>query len=354
MKRVQPSLAALLLSGATLAHAVPSYTVTPIAPAGSYAQDINNAGAVVGYSGAQSGFIYQHGGYSTHSVPGAESTAFGAINNSGTVLGDTRVPPGVNNALRYANGSFTLYPPPAGYHAIRLSAINDAGVMAGNYNGAASHAFIDNGSGAQLLAPQAGGSIAYEINNSGKVAGAVDTGSGSGYKAAEFANGGYSLIGNFAGSSGAFAINDSGWVGGYYTISSLLGGAFLRDAQGTMTLYSLPNRELFLNDVNNSGLAVGTGWASGSPDSWAYLFDGAAAVDLNTRLVNGNDWTIVAASAINEHGQIAGTGCHQSTGLCQAVLLEVSPVPEPASWAMLLAGLAVAGYGARRRANTGA
>ena len=349
MKIVHQSLAALLLSGASLAHAVPSYTVTAIGPAGSYAQDINNAGTIVGYSGALSGFIYDNGNYSTHSVPGAYSTSFGRINNSGVVLGSTETPSG-SAALRYANGSYTLYTPPAGYSAVQLSGINNAGVMIGGYSNSNSYAFVDSGSGPQLLAPQAISSIAYGINSSGTISGAVNT-DGT-HRAVVYDNNGFSLVGNFSQASGAFTINDRGWVGGFYSMSSFQGGAFLRDGQGNMTLYSLPNRLLFLNDVNNGGLAVGTGWASGSPDSWAYLFTDNGAVDLNTRLLNGDDWTIVAASAINEGGSIAGTGCHQSTGLCQAVLLEVSPVPEPGTWAMLLAGLATVGagsYRARRR-----
>jgi hypothetical protein len=352
VKIVQLGLAAMLLSGATLVHAVPSYTITAIGPSGSYAQDINNAGTVVGYSGAQSGFIYDHGSYTTHSVPGAESTSFGSISNNGVVLGGASLPAGSGYALRYANGNFTVYAPPAGYNIVQLRAINNAGVMVGRYGGATSSAFSDNGSGPQFLTPPGINSYAHDINNSGTIVGDVLTSGTSHAVVYDNSSSGYSLVGSFANSSSASAINDSGWIGGSYSISALLSGAFLRDGQGNMTLYSLPNREMFLNDINNSGMAVGTGWASSSPDSWAYLFTDNGAVDLNTRVLNGSDWTIVAASGINDSGSISGTGCHQSTGVCQAVLLEVSPVPEPGAWAMLLAGLATVGagsYRARRR-----
>ena len=352
MKIVHQSLAACLLSGASLAHAVPNYTVTAIGPAGSYAQDINNAGVIVGYSGTQSGFIYSNGNFSTHSVPGAESTSFNTISNNGVVLGDTSLPSGSGNALRYANGSFTVYTPPAGYNIVQLTAVNNAGVMVGRYGGGGSSAFSDNGSGPQFLTPPGVNSYAQDINNSGTIVGNVITSGTSHAVVYDNSSSGYSMVGNFANGSSASAINNSGWIGGSYGISSLLRGAFLRDGQGNMTLYSLPNRELFLNDVNASGLAVGTGWQSSDPASWAYLYTDGGAVDLNTRLLNAGDWTIVAASGINDSGNISGTGCHQSTGVCQAVLLEVSPVPEPGTWAMLLAGLATVGagsYRARRR-----
>jgi hypothetical protein len=54
---------------------------------------------------------------------------------------------------------------------------------------------------------------------------------------------------------------------------------------------------------------------------------------------------------INDSGQIAGRACN-GAGQCFAALLV--PVPEPATWGMMLAGLAVVGAarlgGLRRRA----
>lgn len=351
MKIVHQGLAAFLLSGAGLAHAVPHYSVTAIAPAGSGSYGINNAGIVVGYSGSQSGFIYDHGSYSTHTGLGNKSARFYDINESGVAVGVTYAAPEARG-LRYdsATGVTTEYAPPGGYSSAQLLSINNAGTVAGFYGGADTRAFIDSGSGPQQPAPLVA-SVALDINNSGTAVGYIRTDGVS--HAVVYENNGYSLVGNFAGGSGAYAINDSGWIGGYYEAGSD-NGAFLRNAQGNMFLFSQPSRDIYLQDINSAGVAVGRNWISSSPDSFGYLFLDGAAVDLNTRLLNRGDWTIVDAAAINNSGSIAATGCHQTTGLCQAVLLEVSPVPEPATWAMLLAGLAVTGYGARRRANTGA
>jgi len=351
LKIVHQGLAALLLSGASLAHAVPHYTVTAIAPSGSSGYSINNAGTAVGYSGTLSGFIYDNGSYSTYNVPGNYSSAFYHITNSGVITGTTATESD-SRGLRYnrVTGAATEYAAPAGYSSAQLLGANNAGAVIGNYHGWSSRGFIDSGSGVQLLAPQTTSSTASSINSSGTIVGSVTVNDIR--SAAILDTGGYTLVGNFTGGSGASAINDSGWIGGYYNISTYNTGAFLQDAQGNMSLFTVPSREIFLQDINNLGVAVGRTWLPASPDSFGYLFMDGEAVDLNTRLVGAADWNIVDATGINDSGQIIGTGCHFSSGLCQAVLLEVSPVPEPGTWAMLLAGLATVGagrYRARRR-----
>jgi hypothetical protein len=353
VKIVHQGLAALLLSGASLAHAVPHYSVTAIAPSGSGGYGINNAGIAVGYSGALSGFIYDNGSYSTYNVPGNNSSRFYHITDSGLIVGYTSTGPS-SNGLRYdsATGVATEYAAPAGYSSAQLLGANNAGAVVGSYYGSVSRGFVDSGSGVQLLAPLASGSTAFDINSSGTIVGSVMV---NGVRSAAIVDtSGYTLVGSFAGNSGAYAINDSGWIGGFYNISTYNTGAFLQDAQGNMSLFTLPSREIYLQDINNLGAAVGRTWLPSSPDSFGYLFMDGQAVDLNTRLVGAADWNIVDATGINDSGQIVGTGCHFSTGLCQAVLLEVSPVPEPGTWAMLLAGLATLGAGRYRARRRGA
>jgi hypothetical protein len=56
-------------------------------------------------------------------------------------------------------------------------------------------------------------------------------------------------------------------------------------------------------------------------------------------------WSNIRVAAINDLGQIAGTGNHN--GIRRPFLL--SPVPEPETYVMMLTGLCVLGFIHRRR-----
>ncbi|NML15868.1 PEPxxWA-CTERM sorting domain-containing protein [Azohydromonas sp. G-1-1-14] len=74
-------------------------------------------------------------------------------------------------------------------------------------------------------------------------------------------------------------------------------------------------------------------------------------VSLNDLVLVSPDeqWHLSRATDINERGQIVGSGWHG--GSFSAYLL--TPVPEPRSWALLLAGLGLVGAVARRRPARG-
>ena len=76
-------------------------------------------------------------------------------------------------------------------------------------------------------------------------------------------------------------------------------------------------------DINNQGQAVGVCYNvnPGPLNSSGSLYEGQM-YDLNTLLVPNSGWTITGAEAINDWGQIAGTGIRN--GQTQALLL--SPV----------------------------
>jgi probable HAF family extracellular repeat protein len=83
------------------------------------------------------------------------------------------------------------------------------------------------------------------------------------------------------------------------------------------------------------------------------LWDGTTMTDLNSFLdANTRDqgWSLYSASDINDVGQIVGTAVNSITGEYQAFLLTpTAPVPEPETYAMMLAGLGLLGLTARRR-----
>ena len=100
------------------------------------------------------------------------------------------------------------------------------------------------------------------------------------------------------------------------------------------------------NAINDAGVIVGTaGTAFSSGFAWS-LADGL--VDLNDRLdpVSGGGWSILQATGISESGLIVGRAYSSTLGY-RAVLL--SPVPEPATVLLWMAGLAGLALWVRQR-----
>ena len=97
--------------------------------------------------------------------------------------------------------------------------------------------------------------------------------------------------------------------------------------------------------INNIGEIVGTAYISSKYDSDAFLYSGGFMIDLNT-LIPSSTWTLQAAEAINDCGQIVCNGYRN--GQTHALLL--TPVPEPSTLALLGAGaIGLIGYKRQRR-----
>lgn len=77
-----------------------------------------------------------------------------------------------------------------------------------------------------------------------------------------------------------------------------------------------------------------------------WLYSGGTLRNLDAPIDPAAGLSIYDAAGINDLGQIVGTAC-DAFGECGAVLL--NPVPEPETYGMMLAGLGVVGYAARRR-----
>jgi probable HAF family extracellular repeat protein len=336
LRIVVVGLAQLGLATATLAADIVDLGV-------GYAYDVSNGGQVVGSDnlGFGNGFIWS----STNGRQSIGGTAPSAINAAGAVTGGGSSQG--ENAFLYQNGNTNNFGGSWGVYSSKGMGINDQGTVAGwNYtdqNRDAIHAFTWNNGvrtdlGSLFPTARAGGSaIASDINNLGQVVGYSaeyhDSFTGfqtSGVQAFLYTNGAMRGIG----AGFANAINDNGQVVGTFGLFNSTNGTY----QG-----------LGFNglDINNWGQAVGS--ASGRAYAWTKEL---GTVDLNSFLAQGSGWTLYSAEGINLNGDVVGYGSFN--GRTHAFLLKgavTAPIPEPETYAMLLAGLGLLGVMARRRGS---
>jgi probable HAF family extracellular repeat protein len=358
MRRVLSILLSAALAAPLASGAAPVYTVTAIG-AGTFANDINNLGQVVGSRNSTSGyssFLYS-GGLLTDigASLGVSNTAW-SINDAGQVVGDTAASTG----FLYSGGTAGIIAGVNGAYGI-----NNAGTIVGYYTapvagGTISHAYsLAGGTLTDLGAPVEGGaSFAFAINNKGDVVGEATRvavgGSNMTTDPFLYHAGTITSLGNFGGTySQARSINDERQVVGYVGVVDPLNPApypfeaFLYDAAGLHNLGSLaPHTNSVANDINNLGQIVGmAGIAEG--EQHGFIYEGGSLVDLNTLIDPASGWTILSAAAINDQQQIVGQAC--KADICEAVRLDLVPaVPEPPVYALMLAGLVLM---RRRRAR---
>jgi len=345
--------AVAVLAGQALAAsalAVPVYTVTDLGTLGgfdTFAFGLNDLGQVVGASRDAAGgfrpFVWTAGGGMTGlGTLGGNGVAY-AINNSGRAVGTVYLPGDSAHAALWSAGSVIDLGTLAGASSSEAFAINASGQAVGYSRAAVGSnrpTFWQAGSTtATELATASGAGLGMAINDSGQIAGVSFDASGQSFAArwsdsSAFAEKLDALPGQTF--SQASAINNAGVIAGTSS-----GGAILWNGS-PMILNGLT----FANGIGPNSEVVGR--ADIEAAIWTA---GSGLVDLNTRLdASGAGWRLVEARAINALGQIVGYGLdtRQDEGswraflltpceLCQAV--PPFPVPEPTTYAMLLAGL---------------
>jgi probable HAF family extracellular repeat protein len=357
------TLLSALLAAPMHAGAAPLYTLTVIGGPGGAGSGLNSAGQVVGTMAAGADYrAFFYDGVTVAdlgTLGGATSSALG-LNDSGTVVGWSDVADGTRQAFVYANGAMSGLAIAGPSDA---SDINNSGVIAGTFT-------ATNGSGD--VAPQAytwangvltqlGPALAdnqgagerdfgHAINNAGMVVGTAAVNASPDFPSQPFlySNGVMQDLGDFGGIiSDAWGINDLGQVVGGAGVAlsdtqlNVYGQHAFFYSDGTLhDLGTLNDRfDSAAFDINNLGQIVGV--AATRDGSRAALFADGGITLLDTLLDPAGGWTMTTASAINDHGQIAGTACQ--LGLCYAVRLDIAPVPEPGQGALLLAGLLAMG-----------
>lgn len=352
---------ALLLCGSFSAiAATPQYRLTLLDNVPGSAMAINNAGLVAGFrsdmgAGSRS-FTWENGQFTL--LPQDLGVVYG-MSSAGHIAGTSQRRTNYNGyafwtgGQVYHDGVLATMPDAInpddldrGLHAASARAVNSAGTTVLNvekYDSRFTY-MVSNNQVTILPLVETG-----NINDAGQVAGTA-TGAGSwGNEAVIYDHGNLIRLGRLPsqgyGPSFATDINEAGAVVGgswYGDSSSGHYHSFLYE-NGKMVPLGNFTKNNSANAVNNAGAVVGATWSLQNPR--AYLIANGEQYDLTTLTGNSAGWTITRAQDINDSGYIVGAACRNNGNDCVAALL--SPVPEPGTWAMLLAGLGVVGW--RRR-----
>jgi probable HAF family extracellular repeat protein len=346
-----------------------AYTITDLG-VGYTAQDMNNAGQVVGYitnpGSTYSAFLYSGGTMTNLGTFGNVNAKAYGINNNGQIIISTSDVVNGTADQRKNNRSFIYNSNNGTTETIAHfsdsgtypTGINDAGQVVGHGSVSGSiypHVFVyengtvtDIGTWGLLGVPST-----VLINNSGRV-------SGSGYVAAGTSpwkayisdlDGQNAVdIGNLGSSSSALSIyglNDLGQAVGRSAYTDGKNHAFLYD--GTMhdlTALVAGATAGYARGINNEGQVVGT--YTDSNGNHPFLYENGQMIDIWSQITNGAGWTITSATYINENGQIVGSGTFD--GATHLYLLSPGTAPVPIPPAVWMFGSGLMGLvGLRRR-----
>jgi probable HAF family extracellular repeat protein len=326
--------------------AIQSITGIPLPPGAAFfaASAINASGDVVGslYSsgfGARHAAVYSHGVITDLGTLGGSNSDAYAINDAGQIAGGT-------DTAQIWNGYRT-------YHAFLYTGgvMRDLGDLGGGYSWAyginasgqvvgesaitdiTGAAFLYSGGVMRSLGTLGGwDSTATAINDAGDVVGysVLPSTVDNLWQAFLYSNGamqGFGVLHPVSTGSAAYGINASGQITGTVWLPNLPNGngsahAFLY-ANGVMTdLITASYEATYGNGINASGQIVGWGYAPDVGHDQAFVYMPAnGIVDLNSLLPQNSGWVLEEARAINNAGQIVGTGKYQ--GQSSSFLLKI-------------------------------
>ncbi|SEG15406.1 PEP-CTERM sorting domain-containing protein [Nitrosomonas ureae] len=292
----------------------------------SLGNEINNSGQILGvyFNGnSWSNFITQQNGNGMVDLPIENANTFEGINDKGQLI----VGFIGNNDSQYNNNIIDIVPLP-GLDTFARS-LNNSGQVVGYYvnEEGRRHAFItgSDGKGIKDIGTFEDkfykNSIAIDVNESGQTAGV--------------------LIREFGFGSQAFITGD--------------------DGVGIIRLGTLGGNYSEAIAINDHGQAVGvSGNFNGSGVSSFIYANGGLTDLLGLDVFIGSGWSDIIVTDINNNGQIVGHGnlnneqhsfllSFTSDTVFTPQDFYIPPVPEPSTYLMLLAGLGMLGFMARKK-----
>jgi probable HAF family extracellular repeat protein len=136
-------------------------------------------------------------------------------------------------------------------------------------------------------------------------------------------------------------------VAGNSQVASGYSHAFVAQAGSLVDLGTLGGNSSFAYGINSAGDTTGFSWDAAG-NMHAFLYKDGVMVDLNSLIAANSGWVLSQAFAINDSGQIAGSGLLD--GVEYAFRLDYVPeysdpnipsstVPEPPTWTFAITGL---------------
>jgi len=283
----------------------------------SQARSINNAGQIVGEASVGSddidvhAFLYHDGTMTDLGTFGGMRSYAYSINNLGQITGQADLIGDLDtHAFLYADGTMHDLGALPGYESSVGSAINDHGTIVGESK---VEAMIYRDGQMRGLSRRAA-LLANGINNAEEIVGMLENN-----RAYLFSHGNMKDLGTLNGREGqsfAYAINDAGQVvGASVSPDGSTTHAFVYENGGMRDLGTLYGGYSYAFAINNSGVIVG------ESDGAAFVYSNGVMVDLNT--ITPKDFGLVNLSVawdINDSGQIVGRGFFLDKGP-RAILL---------------------------------
>ncbi|GGZ09896.1 PEP-CTERM sorting domain-containing protein [Pseudoduganella plicata] len=325
-------------------------------------EGINNGGDLVGQGGA--GVLSYIGGKlaAESSYGGVENAAIG---NNGTITFNAPTSMGagfVYMAYTIRNGVTAQLPLTAPEGLNYVTAINNAGVAVGGaadgvYCGGwgtcdgINRAVIYSDGTPTVLGTLPGHyeSMATGINNRGAI---VGWSGNEGWGGASFIyeNGTMRNLNVGEHNTVPVAINDAGWIAGTEWLGLGGDGSWLM-MNGQVEHISLPGKGARAIDLNNAGELIGDSGSIGEHRAWIRV-DGT--ITMLDELLHEEGWSVLRVYDLNDMGQIVAEVRRPDGEYVFAVLTPdeppvLLPVPEPGTYAMLMAGLGVMAWMRRRR-----